>query len=76
MHRCLLQPVQNEEPVRSLSTVGLRLSKVSGHLRGQARSGPTLGATPANRQEDGQRDEHGRGRIAYPRVDGRRDRGR
>ncbi|MCS3763833.1 hypothetical protein GGE24_006470 [Bradyrhizobium centrosematis] len=34
MHHCLLQPVQNGEPVCSLSTVGPRLSKVSGYLRG------------------------------------------
>ncbi|MET4386893.1 hypothetical protein ABIB73_002642 [Bradyrhizobium sp. F1.4.3] len=32
MHRCLVQPVQNEEPACSLSTMGLRLSKVSGRF--------------------------------------------
>ncbi|SFJ75500.1 hypothetical protein SAMN05216525_13464 [Bradyrhizobium sp. Gha] len=30
MHRCLVQPAQNGEPPRSLSTVGLPLSKDSG----------------------------------------------
>ena len=44
MHRRLLQPVQNEEPVCSLSTVGLRLSKDSGRLAGDGNQGCRLAA--------------------------------